>query len=271
VPSAFASSSTRPNSRYSSGVRNRSRRVSLTGISLIELGELFPNEDAAREWFEAKRWPDEERPCPRCVDGVGRPVPNENRMPYRCVRCHKFFSVRTGTALERSKVPLKKWAYAIYLSVTSLKGVSSMKLHRDIGVTQKTAWFMAHRIREAWGLDDYAPPFAGPVEVDETYMGGEEKNRHASKKMHISGPSDKVAVVGIKDCETNEVAAKPVASTDGPTLKGFVRENAAKGAEIFTDDHAAYHGLPQHTAVNDSVGEYVGWRTRTESRASGQC
>jgi len=78
-----------------------------TGISLIELGELFPNEDAAREWFEAKPWPDGKRPCPRCVEGVGKPVPNENPMPYRCVRCHKFFSVRTGTALERSKVPLK--------------------------------------------------------------------------------------------------------------------------------------------------------------------
>ena len=130
------------------------------GISLTELSEMFPDETAAREWFESRRWPDGKKTCPHCFGGVGLPVPKGKPMPYRCRWCHKFFSVRTGTALERSKVPLKKWAFAIFLSATSLKGVSSIKLHRDIGVTQKTAWFMAHRIRQAWEDKDGEPLFS---------------------------------------------------------------------------------------------------------------
>ena len=122
------------------------------GISLIELIEMFPDDDSARTWFEDQIWPDG-RHCPRCgstetIEATGNPP-----MPYWCPPCRRHFSVRTGTALERSKVPFRKWAIAIYLEMTSLKGVSSMKLHRDLGVTQKTSWFMLHRIREAWASE----------------------------------------------------------------------------------------------------------------------
>ena len=117
------------------------------GISLIELAERFPTEEAAVKWFEDVVWPGE-RACGKC--GSTRTVESSHaKMPYWCSDCRSYFSVRTGTVMERSKVPVRKWVYAIYLDVTGLKGVAAMKLHRDIGVSYKTAWFMQQRIREA--------------------------------------------------------------------------------------------------------------------------
>ena len=133
------------------------------GISLLDLATMFPTEEAATEWFEKQMWPTG-RACPKCGGTETSEVPNRKPMPYWCKGCRSYFSVRTGTALERSKVPLRKWAFAVYIVTTSLKSVSSMKLHRDLGVTQKTAWFMLHRLREAWASDG-AGSFGGPVEV----------------------------------------------------------------------------------------------------------
>ena len=169
-----------------------------------------------------------------------------------------FFSVRTRSVLADSKVSLRKWAFAIYICATSLKGVSSMKLHRDLKVTQKTAWFMLHRLREAWQqeLDD----FQGPVEVDESYFGGKEGNKHARQKLHTGrGTVGKVAVVGIKDRRTNKVHAKVVADTAKQTLQGFIRQHVETGATVYTDEARSYLGMwdYQHEAVKHSVGEYV--------------
>ena len=225
------------------------------GISVIELGDMFPNEKAARKWFEAHVWPDG-RYCPRCggVETIDAP----GAMPYWCPACRRHFSVRIGTAMERSKVPLRKWVFAIYLEMTSLKGVSSMKLHRDIKVTQKTAWFMLHRIREAFGQERKAL-FAGPVEVDETYFGGREANKHANKKQRLGrGGVGKAVVVGAKDRATNEVRAEVVGATDAKTLQGFVVDHAAPGATVYTDEAAAYKGMPfKHESVRHGTGEYV--------------
>ena len=145
------------------------------GITVVEMIDMFQTEEAATAWFESVVWPDGERYCGKCGSTRTREVPNAKPMPYWCTDCRSYFSVRTGTPLARSNVPLRKWAIAVYLCLTSLKSVASTKLARDIGVKQSTAWFMLHRIREAWGTGS-GGPFDGPVEVDETYIGGRKKN-----------------------------------------------------------------------------------------------
>ena len=238
----------------------RSHRL---GISLLELAEIFPDEDAARVWFESVVWADGRR-CPHC--GSDDTYEGTHRtMRYRCRGCWKHFSVKTGTCMASSKVPLRKWAYAIYLDVTSLKGVSSMKLHRDVGVSQKTAWFMQQRIREAFGqLVPDSEKMAGPVEVDETYIGGLERNKHESKKLGAGrGPVGKTAVVGARDRATGQVVARVVPNTRADTLQGFVEERRVPNAPVYTDGALAYDGLPNREAVAHSVGEYVRGKVHT--------
>ena len=232
------------------------------GISIMELCDMFPDEASATKWFEDLIWADG-RHCPRCGSTETSVAAATSGLPYYCTGCQRAFSVRIGTALERSKVPLRKWVFAIYLEMTNFKGVSSMKLHRDINVTQKTAWFMLHRIREAWDTEAELV-FSGPVEVDETYMGGKRKNMSNAKRKELAeagvgrGPAGKTAVVGAKDRDTNRIAAKVVQSTDGPTLQGFVHERPDPDAMVYTDEAKAYLGLDRdHEAVNHSVGEYV--------------
>ena len=231
------------------------------GLTLVQLMDMFPTEEAAAEWFESVIWPDG-RYCPKCGSVHTREVPNAKPMPYWCKDCRSYFSIRTGTPIARSNVPLRKWAIAIYLCMTSLKSVSSMKLARDIGVKQQTAWFMMHRIREAWGDDDHDEPFDGPVEVDEAYMGGKRKNMSLSKRKALAGTGrgavGKTAVVGIKDRDTNQVRAEVVTSTDAETLQDFVEENTEEDAKVYTDEAKAYKGVErEHEAVKHSVGEYV--------------
>ena len=237
------------------------------GISLIELTEMFPDEASAVKWWEGVRWPNG-RFCGHCGSVETKPVPNAKPMPYWCKDCKSYFSVRTGSTIENSRLPLRKWAFAVYLYVTSLKGVSSMKLHRDLKVTQKTAWFMLHRLRDAWGESDSAP-FTGPVEADETYIGGKRKNMSNAKRkaMKGAGPAaGKAVVVGAKDRETKRVSARVIEHTDAPTLQGFVRDRAEPGAKVFTDESKSYAGLGgdfDHETVNHSVAEYVRGQAHT--------
>ena len=214
------------------------------GISLIELAEMFPDEATATAWFESLIWPNG-RHCPRCGNAETTEASATSGLPYWCPACRRSFSVKIGTTLERSRVPLRKWAWAIYLYVTSIKGVSSMKLHRDLKVTQKTAWFMLHRLREAWGESDSITPFTGPVEADETYIGGKRKNMPKSKRKTLEGRGavGKTAVVGAKDRASNKVAAGPVAATSSPYVAGFVVDHAKFGATVYTDEAKAYNVL----------------------------
>ena len=217
---------------------------------------MFPDEGAAREWFEGIFW-GQGRYCGHCGSNRTRPVKSGKPMPYWCSDCRSYFSVKTGTPMECSRLPLRKWVVAMYLMTTNLKGVSSMKLHRDLGVSQKTAWFMIHRIRKSWE-EDGPISFSGPVEADETFIGGLEGNKHSSKKQRAGrGTVGKAAVAGVKDRKTNRISAAPVASTDAATLKGFVQERVEVGATVYTDENLAYRGLPHHETVKHSVGEYV--------------
>ena len=226
------------------------------GISVMDMAAMFAAEQDAVEWFENLHWSDGEMVCLRCGSDQAYRVKSGTPMPYRCKDCKRYFSLKTGTVMEDSKLPLRLWAWAIYLEMTSLKGVSSMKLHRDLGVRQATALFMLHRIREAFA--GVSMLFEGPVEVDETYIGGLEKNKPQGKQLKVrGGVAGKTAVVRAKDRKTNRMAAKVVERTDGATLKGFVTEHTTAGAKVYTDEHRGYKGPPNHETVRHSVKEHV--------------
>ncbi|MYB34413.1 MAG: IS1595 family transposase [Gammaproteobacteria bacterium] len=231
------------------------------GISLREEFKLFPNDEAAEKWFVNKRWTAGVA-CPHCGSMNVQTGAKHKTMPYRCreKECAKRFSAKTGTVMEGSKLGFQAWMIATYLMTTSLKGVSSMKLHRDLDINQRSAWFLAHRLRVA--LDEKGGVFSGPVEVDETYFGGIRKNMSNQKRKDLAdtgrGAVGKVAVAGIKDRETNKVKAQVVNATDKKTLHPFIKENVKKGAKVYTDDVAVYDSLPfDHKAVRHRLSEYV--------------
>ena len=226
-------------------------------ISTFQLFQLFPNQESARLYFEARLWPNGVR-CPVCASGeriTGRKKPGY----YRCNACLEDFTVRTGTIFERSHVPLHKWLYAMYLLVTARKGISSMQLSKQIGVTQKTAWFVLHRIREACGND--LDKLRGIVEVDETYVGGIEGNKHEHKKLHAGrGPVGKTPVIGLRE-RGGKTIAKPVAALNAEGLQGAIFQHVEYGSTVHTDEAGAYVDLGtlfyKHEAVNHGAGEYA--------------
>ena len=182
-----------------------------------------------------------------------------------------MFTLRKGTVMEGSKFPYRVWPIGLYLFTTNLKGVSSMKLHRELGIGQKAAWFMLHRLRTT--KEAGAGLFSGPVEVDETYMGGKRANMSNAKRKELAntgrGAVGKFAVVGAKDRTTKQVRAQVVENTDKPTLQGFVTVHAAPDATVYTDEASAYEGLPMpHEAVKHSVKEFVRGQVHTNGMES---
>ncbi len=225
------------------------------GLTLAQLFNRFPDNATAEAWFARQRWGAEPY-CPHCGSFNVQSGAAHKTMPYRCRDCRKRFSVRTATVMEGSNLGYQTWAIAIYLLTTSLKGVSSMKLHRDLGITQKSAWHLAHRIRRAWETE--GGRFVGPIEADETFIGGFEKNKHASEKLKSGrGKVGKIPVVGVKDRATNLVRAAVVPDTKKATLQPFVRRHMEPDTTLYTDEWWGYRGLPNHTAVKHKLGNYV--------------
>lgn len=224
-------------------------------ISTAQLLALFPDEEAARHYIEARRWPNGPR-CPVCAsDRIGQ----HSAGLYRCNACEEPFSVRTGTVMERSKIPLTKWLHAMYLLVTSRKGISSMQLSKELSITQKSAWFLLGRLREACGTQ--LDTLRGIVEVDETYIGGIEANKHEHKKRKQGrGTVGKAPVLGMRE-RGGRTIALAVGDVNTANLHRAIHTHIEAGSTLHTDEHAAYMGLGglffRRESVNHSEGEYA--------------
>lgn len=232
-----------------------------TTISAYQFFRKFPDEQAAIAHVEGIRWPNGVI-CPHCD---GDRTARQKSYPYhQCKDCRRKFTVRTGTIFERSHIPLDQWLYGMYRLQTARKGVSSLQLSKELGITQKSAWFMLHRLREACGIE--AVPMSGEVEVDETYIGGKESNKHASKKRKAGrGPVGKQAVLGLRN-RGGRVKALPIPDTSAATIWQEITRAVEPGSVIYTDEHAAYrqlNGRYQHRTVVHSAKEFVNGKAHT--------
>ena len=230
-------------------------------MSIPEFYKRFPDEEVCAAFIEAERWGGEVS-CPRC--GVYKVYRVKGKMGFKCSGCLKRFSVRTGTVMESSRLPLQTWLLALYMMTTARKGISSVQFAKELGVTQKTAWFLEHRIREACASSERL--LSGEVEIDESYFGGKLKNMHRSKRKKLKGRGavGKQAVIGLHQ-RGGPVRAAPIDGTDAKTLHGVVRQTVEAGAAIYTDEARAYRGMPEYTheTVRHSADEYVRGKAST--------
>ena len=217
--------------------------------SLMQVMEYFSNEKVCREYLEQMRWADSVKVCPHCQSSKKIYTMKHT---YKCSECKRQFSLTKGTIFERTHVPLKKWFVAIYLLTEHKKGISSYQLARDINVTQDTAWFMMHRIRELYKSEEVLQ-FDTAVEIDETYVGGKSKHQGRSTKT-------KTPVFGIFNRDTKTVVAETVPNAKAATLTPIIQKHVKEGTEVFTDEFRSYSKLYKHfyhSKVNHSKKEFV--------------
>jgi transposase-like protein len=256
-------------------------------LNLAGLSDLFTNEEAARHFIESRVWPDGPV-CPHCDSTEAYTLTGklESKSPvrrgvYKCAKCRKQFTVRIGTIFEDSKLPFTKWLITLHLMTSSKKGISSLQISRELGITVKSAWFMTHRIREAMRQDGPFDPLSGTVEVDETYVGGKPRPKakvpgkpyiSAKDRKFASDPkvrteklvrgrgTKKTPVMVLVERDGN-ARAFPIQNVDGETLKNEVAVNAAKAAIIMTDEFRSYRGVREnpgeHRTVNHTAHEYA--------------
>ena len=235
--------------------------------NLLDLTAHFPTEESCHQYLAKLRW-GKKPVCPHCGCFRKIYILKGGRL-MKCADCRKPFTVRIGTIFEDSALPLQKWFFAFYLVTAHKKGISSMQLSRDIGVTQKTAWFMLHRIRHILA-DSNHKPLDGIVEVDETFIGGKDRNKHLSKRQHLgTGGIGKAAVLGMLDRDDKVVVTAPVDRVNARTLQGMMKSHIHVDSTVMTDEWVGYNGsgeyFKKHERINHHDGKYADGEIHTNT------
>jgi transposase-like protein len=244
----------------------------ITPTSLLEMIRYFSDVDVCIEFVASLRWLDGVR-CPHCKSRLVGFL--KTRRIWKCKdrSCRKQFSVKTGTIFEESPIGLDKWLMAIWLVVNCKNGISSYEIHRDLKVTQKSAWFMLHRIRLALKNGTWAKLGGSgePVEVDETFIGGKPQSMHASRRLKmkkaLNGYAEKAIVVGMLDRDSRQVRAKVVPNVKRETLQNAILDGIERKATVYTDGYHAYDSLAKQEYIHETVNhveEYVRGNVHTQ-------
>ncbi len=225
--------------------------------SLMELMDAFPDEQSCIDHLRSIRWKSGAF-CPYC--GSTKVYNFSDKRTHKCGDCRQRFSVKVGTIFEDTKLPLRKWFIAIWMITSRRKGIASAQLARDLKITQKSAWFVMHRLRHAARTKSFNRPLKGEIEADETFVGGKERNKHASKRAHKGrGNTGKIVVMGMLE-RGGEFRAHKVQSTSARHLQVNLFKNVEPGSKVFTDEHGGYRGIEvmyDHQTVSHSAGEYA--------------
>lgn len=227
----------------------------------IELIRYFNSEEIARQYIEQHRWNDSPV-CPRCL-GSEFYMLKSKKQPYCCKKCRKNYSVRVGTIFDSSNVPLYKWLIAIWKLMNDKRSISSVQMIREIGVTQATAWFMNHRIREMF-KNDSIELLTDEVQIDETYVGGKKEKMKKTRLAKITkgtGMIDKLPILAMREASGKMVLVVTPRNPDGTVIKPIVRKHVSKDAVLVTDGSGVYAGLEKeykgHVILNHGKDEYV--------------